>query len=210
MTSPLIRNREATSRAFVRDLRSFLGQPPEVLLAISDLGDVPRGFRATGNAEILNERFTIPLDAATGNLHIAEYIYDRVVDLGLNADEAVSQLASVALELEDPIEIDVDKRNAIVAILSFKRAYEATVANRKALANAPHFTGVSGSWSVKSVTMSNGEAVRVPVLSLSVTWHDGPGNNKEAFFQMSNRDWERFNNSINAIGDGREDIEGLL
>lgn len=210
MASQLIRDRELASSAFVRDLQSFFSQSAEVLLAISELGDEPEGFRASGHANVLNERFGVPLGVATVNLHIAAYLYDRAVDSGLNADEAAGQLVSVASGLKDPIEIDVDKRAAIVAILSFKRDYEATMASGKALANSPHFTGVSGSWSVKPVAMSNGEVVRVPVLSLSVTWHDGIGNAKEIFLQMSNRDWAMFNNSINAIDNGRKDIEDLL
>lgn len=38
--------------------------------------------------------------------------------------------------------------------------------------------------------------MRVPVLALSVAWHDGAGNSHEAFVQLSVQDWEALKSEV--------------
>ena len=205
---PLIRDRELAAAGFARDLRAFLGLPEEALLAVARAEIRPEGF--VSQAVSLNAQFGIPMDEARGSLNIADYLYRRTADLGLAAADAAGQVATAASRMDVPVAVDDKRRNAIAAILSFRRDYEVAIATGKVIAQGPHFAGVNGFWGVKPVQMSNGEAIRVPVVTLSITWHDGLGNDKEAFLQMADRDWEAFTGEIAAISDSRKGIEGLL
>ena len=112
---------------------------------------------------------------------MADHLYRRAAELELDVTDAVNQIIVIASGMTVPVEIDDKRRNAISEVLSFKRDYEVTIATARAVANAPHFTGIAGSWSVKPVQMSNGEVIRVPVLTLSITWHDGLGMIRKPF-----------------------------
>jgi hypothetical protein len=93
---PLIRNRELTSPAFVRDLRAFFSQTVEVLTAIAQIGNGLDGFTGQSQTQELNLRFGVPVNRATGCLRIAEYLYRRVTNLELEVDEAADQIAVIA------------------------------------------------------------------------------------------------------------------
>ena len=204
----LIRDRELASAGFIRDLKAFLELPEEALLAIAtaEIGD--EGF--VGQTGSLNSQFGISMDRARGGLQIADYLYRRTADLGLEVAEAVGQIIDIATGMELPVAIDDNHQRAIAALLSFKRDYEEVIAIAKAVANGPHFIGVDGSWSVKPIQMPNGEFVRIPVVSLSITWHDGLGHNKEPFFHMAESDWEDFASEVAAIANDRSNVEMLL
>lgn len=204
---PLLPDRMLSSPAFVRDMRMFLELPARVLFGISEIGDSAEGFAAESQGGILRERFDLGIDSAARALRFAEYVYNRASDLHLEADDAAAQFAA-ASNLENPISIDGERKDAVRAILSFKRDYEiARARSATATSGGPHFIGVNGSWSVKPVRVRNGEVVKVPILAMSVTWHDGSENNHEAFFQMSAEDWAEFKSGIASIEEMREDVE---
>ena len=207
---PLIRDRELTAPAFVRDLRSFLTQNVEVLQAISEAGDGPDGFTDASQSRDLNARYSIPINRATGCLRVAEYLYSRVAELELEVDDAVTQIVDVAAGLDEPIVVDEQHSEAVASVLSFKRGFEASKAIGTATSGGPHFIDVNGGWAVKPVRIRNGEVIKVPVIALSIVWHDGSGNNREAFLQMSERDWTAFRDKIEALTSSRRELDALL
>ena len=207
---PLLPERMLSSPAFVRDMRMFLELPVRVLFGISEIGDSAEGFAAESHGRILRERFALGIDSATRALRLAEYIYNRASDLNLKTDDAVAQLAAAASDLENPISVDDERKDAVRAILSFKRDYEiARARNAAATSGAPHFIGVNGSWNVKPVRVRNGEVVKAPILTMNVIWHDGSENSHEAFFQMSADDWADFQSDIASIEERRKDVEDM-
>ena len=207
---PLIRDRELTAPAFVRDLRSFLTQNVEVLQAISDAGGGPNGFTGGSQSRDLNARYSVPINRANDCLRVAEYLYSRVAELELEVDDAVAQIVHIASGLDEPIVVDEQHREAVASILSFKRDFEASKAIQTATSGGPHFIDINGGWAVKPVRIRNGEVIKVPVIALSIIWHDGSGNNHEAFLQMSERDWTAFRGKIEALTSGRGELEALL
>ena len=208
--TPLLIERLLSSPAFTRDLRLFLSLSEDVLLSISELGDTPEGFSGRPQAEYLNTHFQIPVNDAVRALHMAEHLYNRVTEQGLEGADAVNQIASVAGGLEEPIEIATPKRDAIQSILSFKRAYEVSNVASKALEDVPHFVNVSGSWSVKPVRTREGEVINVPVFGMSVVWHDSTAKHDQTFFFLDEEDWDTFKNTIDGFVDSRKDIDALL
>ena len=112
--------------------------------------------------------------------------------------------------VENPVVLDEGRRDAIAAILSFKSGYERTIATRNITASGPHFSGVGGSWGVKMVQVSNGETVRIPILSLNVTWRDGVGNQREVFLQLSDRELENLNSQLQELANDRNAIDEIL
>ena len=208
--APLLDDRELASVPFIRDLRSFLSLSKDVLLAIAEIGNQPEGFTGRQQAQSLNARFGVPVNQAMRDLRIAEHLYIRISELGLDDTDAISQIDSIASQIQDPVTIDDKCRDAIIAVLSFKRDYEVATAAGKALANAPHFIGANGAWGIKPVKIRSGEIIKIPVVTLSIVWHDGTGNNHEAFLQMSDRDWEEFTSKLKGLTDSRKDVDELL
>ncbi len=206
----LLDERLLSSTAFVRDFEALLNLPADALLAISKSDDGQDGFIGHGHSRNLNARFNIPIDKAARVLRIVEYLYNRVSELDLDAATAVDQVSSIAAELEAPIDLDYQKRDALKAVLSFNRAYELPMAAGKALDKVPHYVDVAGEWSVKPIRIRDGEIVKVPVVTVSVYWHDSTANHKQAFFYMSDADWDEFVSKVEAIRDSRKDIEDLL
>lgn len=206
----LLDERLLSSTAFVRDFEALLNLSAVALLAISKFGEGQDGFIGHGHSSNLNERFNIPIDKAARVLRIVEYLYNRVSELGLDAATAVDQVSSIASELENPIDLDDQKMGALKAVLSFNRAYEIPMATRKALDNVPHYVDVAGEWSVKPIRIRDGKIVKVPVVTVSVYWHDATANHNQAFFCMSDADWDEFVSKMEAIGNSRKDVESLL
>lgn len=199
-----------SSRPFLRDLRSFLSLSEDAIRATAELANGPDGFLGDRQSRELAERSGITADTALAVLRVADYLYLRAANLRMGPAEAVAQIAAVASSMDEPVILAEVHRDAIAAVLSFKSDYERTVAGRNATATGPHFTDVKGSWAVKLAELSNGETIRLPVLSLTITWHDGTGTYHEAFLQMSGRDWEKFNSQMKSVTDGRDAIEEIL
>ena len=197
--------------AFVRDMRSFLELPADVLLAISELGDSPDGFTGHEQARALNNRFNIGVGKIMHDLRYAEYLYERFTELDMEVADAITEISLAASELEEPISIDDSHRMAIEAVLSFKRNYEISKATKGGLtSSAPHFIRANGSWTIKPVKIQPEETIMAPVLTMSIVWHDGAGGRHEAFFQMSDDDWELFSNEMTALSDNRKGLEALI
>lgn len=209
--TPLLREGLLSSPAFVRDLKSFLSLSGDVLLAISELGNQPDGFVGLVQSRTLNARFGIPVDKAMRDLRIAKFLYDRVTELDLDIDNAARQLADMAPGLlEDPISIDDERHNAIKAVLSFKPASEISRVKSKSVNDSPHFVGINGSWNIKPIRTREGETLKVPVMTMSIVWHDSSGNHHEAFFHMDDEDWDEFSSKTSALADSRKELEDLL
>jgi hypothetical protein len=207
---PLVRNAELAVPAFVRDFRLFFSQKADVLQAISEAADSPDGFTGGLRAQGLNARFGLPVSHATGCSRIAEYLYRRVAESEMDTDEAVNQIVAVAAGLDEPITVDERQREALADVVSFKRDLETEMAVTTATSNAPHFIDVNGGWAIKPVRIRNGEVVKVPVVTLSLIWHDGSGNNHEAYLQMSEEDWATFNEKVGSLSNRRQELESLL
>ncbi len=210
VTPPTLMDRELALPAFVRDLRSFLSLSEDILLAISDIGEKAEGFTGFEQAQSLKSRFDIPVDQAAAHLQIAEHLYHRVAQSGLDVSDAIAQIDAVASGLQNPVSLDDKRREALSRVLSFKRDYEISTAVGTALADGPHFITVNGSWSVRPVKIRNGEAIRVPIIALSIVWHDSTGTNHETFFQMSEIEWEEFNSKVAAFAENRGEMQAIL
>ena len=204
--TPLITDRELASSAFSQDLRSFSILPAEVLLAVAEIGDSQDGFYGNRQTHALSENFGIPHSTAAGVLRIADHFYVRAGSLGITAADAADQIVLAANRMGDSVEVDDIQRGAIETVLSFKRDYEMTLAAGRIMSKGPHFIGSTASWSVGQSRISNGETVSVPILSVSITWHDGVGNNHEAFFQMDDRDLGVLAELLKEIADSRQNI----
>ena len=197
--------------AFVQDMQSFLRLPTEVMLAISELGNSPDGFTGHEKARSLNSRFDVRVGKIMRDLRFAEYLYDRFTDLDMEVTDAINEISLAASELEEPISIDDQQRTAIEAVLSFKRNYEVSKAIKGGVtSSAPHFIRVNGSWTIKPVRVQSQETIMAPVLAMSIVWHDGSGTRHEAFFQMSDDDWELFSEEMRSLSDNRAELETLL
>lgn len=199
-----------SSPAFTRDFKSFVTLPAELLLAIAELGNATEGFVGHAQAQGLATRFQVPLDKMLRDLRVAEYLYSRVSQLKMDTVVAVEQVVTVAAGLEGIVEIHPRQREAIAEVLSFKRDYEISSARKAPLSGVPHFAGLSGSWSVKPVRTRDGEIVKVPMLAMSLNWHDGALNHQQAFFCLSEWDWAEFSRQVQSIAEGRKDIDELL
>ena len=158
---------------------------------------------------MLRSQADISLDEAASHLRVASHLFHSAVQSGLAADEAVDQLISAASAISEPIELGDDLREALTAIFSSERG-EVSYPVSKALADGPHFIGMDGSWSIKPVKVGDGEIVAVPVLSIDILWHDQSGTRHEAFFQMSESEWESFREEVEEINDFRQEIEHFL
>ncbi len=150
------------------------------------------------------------MNRARASLRVAEYLYSRCAELGLETDEAVAQIATVASGLDEPIVIDEHQWNAVTSILSFKREFEVARAVATAISDAPHFIDINGTWAVKVVRIRNDEIIKVPVIGLSIVWHDGLGNNHESFLQMSEGNWDALRDKIETLSNSRKDLDILL
>ena len=201
---------ELTLQGFIRDLSAFLNLSESQLRTISEIGDQTEGFTGTQQTLTLQRRLDIPAEEATAHLSLAQHLYRRVDTLGLDVVEATNQVVSIGSTMEEPITIDVPKRDAIAAVLSVKREYEVGRANRGAVGNVPHFVDLNGSWNVKAVRIRGGEVLGVPVIDLSIVWHDGTGATHETYLQMDDGDWEDFTEKINMLNSRRSDIETFL
>ena len=206
----LVSEKLLSNRAFVRDLTFFLQLSEEALRAISDFGSQADGFVGQTQAQSLSSGFDVPTDQSMGSLRVAKYLYDRVAELRLDVADAVGQVDLIASGLSPSLALDDGQKKAIEAILSFKRSYEKTNASSKAVSNGPHFSDVNGAWSVTLLQISDGEVVRVPLMTLGLTWHDGAGDHHEVFLQMDDKDWEDFAEKVRRLTEGRKLLDELL
>ncbi len=207
---PLLAEDILSSPAFRRDLRSFLDLSVETLLHISDIGNRLARFAGDSQAQSLNNQFNVPVGKAMRDLRVAEYLYGRVAETGLEVDSAVEEIVSFAATLDRPVEIADEKRRAFEAILSFNQEHDIASANARSLRGVPHFVDANGSWTIRPVRNRAREIVKVPVVTMSISWHDSSGNDHEAFFYMSERDLDRISESLSSLADSRRDIEEIL
>ena len=102
-------------------------------------------------------------------------------------------------------------RKALADVLAYKREYEiGRAARNRAITKGPHFSGLAGSWSVKILRTREDERVEVPVLGLSVSWHNSTGDDKEVFFLLNDRDWEELKKHLDAMSKERQVLDDLL
>ena len=209
--TPLLRYDLLSTPAFVRDMQSFLSLSSDIIFAISELANAPDGFTGHEQARTLSNRYGLQVGRAMRDLRFAEYLYDRFTDIDMELTDAVDEIALAASEFEDPVTIDVQQRDAIREVLSFKREYEISKALKtRATSNAPHFMKVKGVWTIRPIRVEHKETIMSPVLNMSIVWHDGAGNSHEAFFQMSDDDWREFSGEIEALAESRRDIDTIV
>ena len=196
---------------FVRDLRHFVSLPAEILQHISDLADDSEGFSGHHQAQTLNEHYGIRLDAAIRHLRLAEHLYHRVNEHGIEVGDALEEIVATVRELEDPVDVDDAQRAAIQSLLSYKRQYELSQAvDRAATDDGPHFVKLGADWVIKPITVGGTEIVKAPVLTMSLSWHDGLDNGHEAYFQLTDKEWQVFKAKMDSVAERREEIDGML
>ena len=208
--SSLVSSKLLSTPAFVRDLTSFLNLSEAALLAIAEFGNESNSFVGRAQSHALATRFDVPNSEASGVLRVAKYLYDRVTELNVEIGEATNEIDSIAAGLDPAIIISGLQRNAIESILAYKRDYEISEASSKALADAPHYSDVNGSWGVKLLQTRTGENIKVPVIALNLTWHDGSGEHHETFVQMGDEDWDDFENRVKELASRRAYLNEFL
>ena len=199
------------SPSFAQDLRSFLNLSEEVLLAISELGNNPDGFRGQEQAQSLSSRFDIRSDRVIRDLRVAEYLYNRFADSEMNVEEALDEISSVASQWDEPVELDDQRRDALRDMLSLKREYEVSKAVKGGTTgSAPHFVRLAGAWAIRPVRVRSEDPIMAPILTMSIVWHDGSGNQHEAYFHMGDDDWSELQKEIKSLAESRTELEPLL
>ena len=140
---------------------------------------------------------------------MANHLVHSAVQADLDANKAVDQIMAVASELDEPVELNDGQKKALALIFS-SEGEQAQHAASVALANGPHFILMDGAWSIKLVEVSTGGVAPVPIVSLNILWHDQTGTGHEAFFQMSEAEWQDFCEKVDTIGDLRKEMDPLL
>lgn len=122
--------------------------------------------------------------------------------------EAVIELVALGERLG--VHVNGEKRIALEETLSYKRDYEIGMYARvQEVGKGPHFAGLDGSWSIKVYRTREDEAVKFALLGLSVSWH-AQGSDFEAFFQMTDEEWDEFIDKVNEISEHRQELQSFL
>ena len=202
-------DRELILPAFVRDLRGFLALPPEALETIAEINSLSELSLGFQQASVLGNRAEMEIEEAASHLRVANHLFHSAVQAGLDAEEATAQLIAAVSLISEPPEIDDERKKALQALFSAGQD-ETPLVVALALAHGPHYISMDGSWSVKLVRSSDDQVAAVPIVSLNILWHDQSGTRQEAFFQMSEAEWESFREGVEEIGDFREEIGHFL
>ena len=193
-------------RPFVRDMREFLDSSEELLRAMPKLMEGEEEPVDQSAANQLGLRLDIPIERIFRVMHFVEFICRRADEAGLEPEDATNQLTSIAAQLEDPISVDQARKDVIREIFSTRKREPSTD-----VGDYPHFISARGFWSIRPYRTREGEINKVPMMSMSVIWHDGTGNNREAFFQLTDKDWQSFRDTLNELATMRDNlIEDML
>ena len=208
-TRPTFIDRDLLLPAFTKDLRAFLSLSQDVLSAIAEEtlstgGDL--GFR---QAAVLSRRFDIPITEAATHFRIVNFLARRVTSLAILApNEAASQIAVAASEIDDPIQVSDGQVEAIGSILAsiVNESQEQAPTN----ISGPRFLSADGSWVVRLERADDSVTVAVPWVNFSLLWDDSSRARHEVFLQISEAEWESFLDVVAKIVDARGDLEPLL
>jgi hypothetical protein len=206
----LVPRRLLIVKRFQDDVRAFLSLPHSTVLAISQIVADSDGFAVSKKAPILAQQCSLAYAKAAQVLTTARYFYDRSTEKGISSEGTIEALSAIASSLEIP-PFSSELRQALEKLFAYKNAYEkGEFARSQAAHNGPHFLDLQGSWSFAVFRTRQGESVKVPILGLSVSWHDRQGNDHEAFFQMTDPQWEEFKAAITDIDQARDHLKKLL
>jgi hypothetical protein len=187
------------SPTFLSDFRSFIGLSAEQLKVVDSLAQTPDGYSPSKQSERLASEAGISSDSATATLRVAEYLYERCREHQIPVEEALDQLADAASSLDISVE---DRREILRSILRAKPDYEAgRHASLQAIAALSHFVGIEGVWDIRPVFNRETREIvaNVPVLLVSINWHDAVGNNYSAQFQLDEEDWAELRSDFDEL-----------
>lgn len=209
MVAPTFIDRDLTNQVFVRDLRTLLSQPSECLLVIADtrksLGEVP-GFQ---HAQRLRVAFDLSTRDALACVRIVGRIAQAIIQADITPQEAATQIAEIASLLDEPILVSEEQKQAIVSAISSEQEIP-PLEVRMALADGPHFLDMNGNWHVSLIRLPDNTLAAVPVVALDVLWHDQHGTRHEAYFRLSEAEWDALVEKVAGISRAREDVGHLL
>lgn len=209
MAVKLIPPRYLESRAFGDDLRALLELDAGILSEIAKMGDSPDGFLRAKNAPALAQKTSTDTDEAMDLLRMASFLYERVTENRLDLEDSARELEEAAKELG--LTVDDNKRRALRDLLAYKKQFETgRYASAFPADQSNHFVGVDGLWSIAAVPTREGGLVQVPVLTLSVVWHDIAGNHSSAYFLLTDNDWEALKSSLKRFDEIRGALQASL
>jgi len=196
-------------KRFQDDFRHFLTLSPTILETIARLSNDADGFYVSKKAPVLSKETGLSPEKSNQAMVVARYLYDTVSEKRVPVAETVQILISYSKSIDSPL--STEQGHAIEKILSYKKAYEeGSYARNHVVHSGPHFIELEGSWSIKIYRTRENENVKVPVLSLSMSWHDRHGNDHESFVQMTETDWEELKQKIEDISKAHKQIKELF
>ena len=196
------------NRSFRDDLKRLLNLPSSELLWMNSLADGPEGFSPVRQSMKLAEHAAIDPQDAIGAMRAAEYIYERARECPMAVEDATKELLQIAATLD--VRDVGQKSDALRALLATKDGYEAgRYATSESLAVVPHFAGMEATWDIRPVfNRDTGEVLTtVPALIVNVSWHDVPGNNRSAVFQLTADQWADLREALEKLERERQAME---
>ena len=200
----------ARTPRFINDLRTFLLLDPSGIRIVAEVGRTREGYTRNADPTRIEESLNVSREASRIYLRVAEFMYDKAIESGLDTNILVDQVALVASSLESPVEINEEAKAALVALLSLNREHEITIATRGVLGDGPQFLGLAGSWNIKPVQLRTGEIVGIRTVTLSLVWENGAEQKQEVFLQMSEEDWDVLKEEVEWITTLRGETDEFL
>ena len=140
---------------------------------------------------------------------MASYLYDQVTNQQLEVSVALDYLEQTAMDLA--ISQDESRRPALAELLSYKREYEIVRdARDRVTGDIPHYIEITGSWNIRVHRTREDESVKVPLLGLSLLWHDTTGGRHQAFCFLNDSNWEDFMENMDLIAHERQLLQEYL
>ncbi len=186
-------------RTFREDLQALLELSAEQLKHISQIADSEGGFSYAEQLGQLTPELLSTKNLA-GALRAASYLYDRVHELELSPKDAISEINTLLPALN--IKTLEGKEEALENVLHLKPKYEETSGvEERAVTVVPHYSDVRGICDIRPIFDRRSQHVvkRVPVVLLTLFWHDDSGNSSQTTVQLLAEDWERFRQKIEKL-----------
>lgn len=194
--------------AFRRDVRTLLKLSPVALRSLGQMSDSPDGLLGVEEGDFARAA-EATLSDATRAVSVASYLYERARKSKISGHEAAEQLAEYARDIGLDESDIIERKAAIEELLSPKPTYEREgQARRQGTVVVDHFVSASGVWDLRPVfdRQTEKSVDYIPVLLVSMTWHDDVGNSQRSVFQMSEDEWIVFLDAMGRIDRERQTV----
>ncbi len=208
----LVSENLATAATFERDVRALLGLSDSALRGLAELGDSEEGFHES-YAAAFAAKHSIPTSEASLIIRGVRFLYGRVMENRLDAATAASELIAFAADRGIPVG-DLDKKSELLrSLLLPKPLFEANGWARHQVTNGySHYIGVVPLWDLRPVwnRISQEVTKTVPVLSLTISYHDDVGTNKTCEIRLTEEDWSDLLTSLEDAESDRRKLNAFV